>query len=531
MGSVNVFSSSSEKASDEEVKVYGDLYSSSVIRGMIFSKEIDPLETIREEIYLERKLSQMALDEGWSEDIPLMADIDYYQTKTLLETLALNNISVPTVEEKEIEDYYLQHKEEFIVPEKVSFIHIFFMVPKGSKEVVEKEKREKADQVYKKILRGMDFEKLAREYSDFKGIQETGGKVEGVIVKKLNPVFQDAMKDLKVDDVSQPFRTPYGWEIVKILSREEEKFVGLVEVKNSIRAKIEQEKSLPVQEALFQSVREEFPYKIEEELLKENLDPQSNQTLVTVGQISFSINQILNAINATHQFANVEDPSERIKKGLEAFIFTEQLKALAEKQGLFENKIIKTKFEFIHNRLLGEKFYKNYRTKRKPTDDELKAYQKEKIEAFSSQPLVKGKQFVWLIPDFESKSDSERNFQRESLRIKAEKLIDDFKNGKISLSDLEKTADTTYDLDWLRPGPSGVFADKAFFGAEPGHLSNLFEMKKGVSAAFIEEKKEAKPLPFSEVKDKVEYSLLNKWSLEDKENLLKDLLKEYALLP
>ncbi len=49
---------------DEEVSAYEQLYLTSVIRGMRFSDEPNPRETIREEIYLERELARRAEAHG-----------------------------------------------------------------------------------------------------------------------------------------------------------------------------------------------------------------------------------------------------------------------------------------------------------------------------------------------------------------------------------------------------------------------------------------------------------------------------------
>lgn len=79
--------------------------------------------------------------------------------------------------------------------------------------------RIRLEQLHFRIENGEDFEKLARSHSDDKGSAIKGGDLgwlgPGSVVKE----FQDVMDELAPGEVSQPFRTGFGWHIVQVLER------------------------------------------------------------------------------------------------------------------------------------------------------------------------------------------------------------------------------------------------------------------------------------------------------------------------
>lgn len=74
-----------------------------------------------------------------------------------------------------------------------------------------------AERVRARAVRAPDtFETLAREFSEDVVSKDQGGMLGGVRVSQLvNTDFLDALTVLKVGEVSRPFRTPYGFHILK----------------------------------------------------------------------------------------------------------------------------------------------------------------------------------------------------------------------------------------------------------------------------------------------------------------------------
>ncbi len=74
----------------------------------------------------------------------------------------------------------------------------------------------------RRILAGEDFGELARRYSQDKASAVEGGSLGWTEPGRLVPRFQQAMDALKPGQISEPFRTRYGWHIVQVMARRQQ---------------------------------------------------------------------------------------------------------------------------------------------------------------------------------------------------------------------------------------------------------------------------------------------------------------------
>lgn len=76
---------------------------------------------------------------------------------------------------------------------------------------------------------GDDFATLARAHSDDRGSAAKGGELGWTSPGALVPQFESEMNKLKLGQISQPFRSPFGWHIVQLIDRrshdDTEKFI------------------------------------------------------------------------------------------------------------------------------------------------------------------------------------------------------------------------------------------------------------------------------------------------------------------
>ncbi|HEY9545679.1 MAG TPA: peptidylprolyl isomerase [Solimonas sp.] len=81
--------------------------------------------------------------------------------------------------------------------------------------------RAQARDIYNRLKAGEDFVKLAKEFSDDPGSKNSGGDLgfqpPGVFV----PEFQSRLDQLKPNEISEPFRTQFGWHVAQLLDRRE----------------------------------------------------------------------------------------------------------------------------------------------------------------------------------------------------------------------------------------------------------------------------------------------------------------------
>ncbi|MBC2845911.1 peptidylprolyl isomerase [Winogradskyella flava] len=79
---------------------------------------------------------------------------------------------------------------------------------------------ERINDIYKKMQQGESFESLAKQFSDDKSSAAKGGQLAPFKSGQLSSTkFEDEAFTLKNDgDISEPFKTEYGWHIVKRIS-------------------------------------------------------------------------------------------------------------------------------------------------------------------------------------------------------------------------------------------------------------------------------------------------------------------------
>lgn len=74
-------------------------------------------------------------------------------------------------------------------------------------------------QLRERILNGDDFDTLARSNSDDKASAIKGGDLGWSTPGNLVPAFEEQMDRLAENEVSEPFKTQFGWHIVQVIDR------------------------------------------------------------------------------------------------------------------------------------------------------------------------------------------------------------------------------------------------------------------------------------------------------------------------
>lgn len=84
---------------------------------------------------------------------------------------------------------------------------------------------QEANKIYERIIKGEDFAKLAEQYSADPGSAKNGGDLnyfsKGMMVKE----FEDACFNGKVNEVQKPVKSTFGYHIIKVTDKTNNKFV------------------------------------------------------------------------------------------------------------------------------------------------------------------------------------------------------------------------------------------------------------------------------------------------------------------
>lgn len=77
----------------------------------------------------------------------------------------------------------------------------------------------KLKDIKSRIENGEEFGELAREFSEDHGSAINDGRLDWAVSGNFVPKFQEVVDSLEVDQISEPFRTQYGWHIVQLLGK------------------------------------------------------------------------------------------------------------------------------------------------------------------------------------------------------------------------------------------------------------------------------------------------------------------------
>jgi peptidyl-prolyl cis-trans isomerase SurA len=170
-----------------------------------------------------------------------------------------------TITQEEQRQYYAKHRAQFMTPDTVTLRQLLVAVPSKPGEpgqaadpVAEAAAKTKIADLRAKAAAGADFAQLVSSSSDADAAAKAnGGLVGPVKVEDLNPVLKDAILSLKPGEVSQPIRTPGGYQILRLETRAVPEPRSFESVRSEVEAAIRNERLGPETEKMLQRLRTE----------------------------------------------------------------------------------------------------------------------------------------------------------------------------------------------------------------------------------------------------------------------------------
>lgn len=98
-------------------------------------------------------------------------------------------------------------------------VHVRHILIKPSQIRSEEESRRLVARLRDRILAGESFAELAKNFSEDPGSALNGGDLNWIDPGTLVPEFRDVMANTANGQLSEAFKTPYGWHILEVLGR------------------------------------------------------------------------------------------------------------------------------------------------------------------------------------------------------------------------------------------------------------------------------------------------------------------------
>ena len=97
--------------------------------------------------------------------------------------------------------------------------HARHILIKTNELVSDQDARTRLEQLRIRLAGGEDFASIARSHSDDTASAIKGGDLGWISPGDTVPVFEEQMDALQPGEISEPFRSPFGWHLVQVLER------------------------------------------------------------------------------------------------------------------------------------------------------------------------------------------------------------------------------------------------------------------------------------------------------------------------
>ena len=215
-------------------------YGATVLDTMITNKLVD-LEADKEKVKItdteiQTELNTMMESYGGKEAFEAQLASSGLKTadikkdiRSYLETVKLLEPRIKITDD-EMKQYFEENKDQYAQPEQVEASHILVKDEAQAKEVA------------KKLADGGDFTKLAKEYSTDTANASNGGKLGYFGKGEMAPEFEQAAFSMKVNEISDPVKTDFGYHIIQVTGKKEAKAANFEDSKKDIKEALKNQK-------------------------------------------------------------------------------------------------------------------------------------------------------------------------------------------------------------------------------------------------------------------------------------------------
>lgn len=138
------------------------------------------------------------------------------------------------VADDEVETFFKENPKSFYAPEQVKASHILFKFQPSDPQETKDQKRLEMSGLLGQINNGADFAEIAKEKSECPSKQK-GGDLDFFEKGKMVEPFEKAAFAMEIGAVSDIIETQFGYHLIKVTDRKDERLFKLEEVKSNIQ--------------------------------------------------------------------------------------------------------------------------------------------------------------------------------------------------------------------------------------------------------------------------------------------------------
>jgi peptidyl-prolyl cis-trans isomerase C len=188
-------------------------------------------------------------EKGLEDDSEYKSQLEAMKKEILTQLGIKRILDGVSVNEQEAKEYFEANKDKFKDQGKVSAKHILV------------ETEENAQKIKEEIEGGKAFEDAAKEYSTCPS-KEQGGNLGSFSRGQMVPEFEDASFKQEIGVVGNPVKTQFGYHLIKVENRTEEKAKNFDEVKDMIINGLTQERQNMKYTQYVEDLKKKYPVEI-----------------------------------------------------------------------------------------------------------------------------------------------------------------------------------------------------------------------------------------------------------------------------
>lgn len=189
---------------------------------------------------LDREIQSSRIEEAGSFDKNTI-DMEVAEFKRqLLISRYFERFIKENVSDDAVRNYYASNSDKYTA-HQVKVAHVLIRTNRKMSENENKAALSTINEAYSKVMTGQPFADIATKYSDDKLSAKKNGELGWVKRGGIDPRFSDIAFKLKSGEVSKPFKTAYGYHIVKVLEEPKAVSQPFDSVKGNIRYQLRNE--------------------------------------------------------------------------------------------------------------------------------------------------------------------------------------------------------------------------------------------------------------------------------------------------
>lgn len=149
------------------------------------------------------------------DDALVQAELEEFRRQLLIGRYFEEHLAT-AVDDAAVRNYYTSNAAKYET-QRVHAAHILVRVDSQMSETERQAKLSTAHEAYSNVQKGQDFAEVAKKFSEDRVSAEKGGDLGWLVDGAVDPEFSKRLNALKPGEVTEPFLTPFGFHVVKML--------------------------------------------------------------------------------------------------------------------------------------------------------------------------------------------------------------------------------------------------------------------------------------------------------------------------